>query len=149
MSVNLTENALEENHQYPFTDFFLQCKYIEHFIENILWWPKSLEHYYFQQLNMVLSQVFCTAVVCQIRYQSVWMRWRNRTNWERLHPEELCQHLQDASRNLLQSYNTVKSVTHLCKNAVQKDAVRNNLSNILVTTVVLKFRRQYFIIGRE
>lgn len=74
MYVNLTENALEEYHQYPFTNFFLQCKYIERFIKNIQWWPKFLEHYYFQQLNMVLSQVSYIAVVCQIRSQSVWMR---------------------------------------------------------------------------
>ncbi len=28
------------------------------------------------------------------------MTWRNRTNWDRLNPEELWQRLQDASRNL-------------------------------------------------
>ncbi len=31
------------------------------------------------------------------------MTWRNRTNWDRLNPEELWHRLQDASRNLLQS----------------------------------------------
>ncbi len=34
-----------------------------------------------------------------------------------LNPEELWQLLQDASRDL-QSYSTVKSFRHLCKNAV-------------------------------
>ncbi len=53
-------------------------------------------------------------------HQSVWMTWRNRTNWDRLNPEELCQRLQDASRNL-----PAKLPEKLCSSAPRAKAALN------------------------
>ncbi len=46
------------------------------------------------------------------------MTWRNRTNWDRLNPEELC--LQDASRNL-----TAKLPEKLCASTPRANAALN------------------------
>ncbi len=48
------------------------------------------------------------------------MTWRNRTNWDRLNPEELCQRLQDASRNL-----PAKLPEKLCSSAPRAKAALN------------------------
>ncbi len=48
------------------------------------------------------------------------MTWRNRTNWDRLNPEELWQHLQDASRNL-----PAKLPGKLCASAPRAKAALN------------------------
>ncbi len=41
--------------------------------------------------------------------------WRNRTNWDRLNPEELWQHLQDASRDLPAKLPEKKLCTSACR----------------------------------
>ncbi len=48
------------------------------------------------------------------------MTWRNRTNWDRLNPEELWRRLQDASRNL-----SAKLPEKLCASAPRAKAALN------------------------
>ncbi len=124
---------------------------------SIQWWP-LLEHYYFHQFLMVLSQLSlvdcCNVSVGNISLHShtfilsliliiQWgfcltaasaphrdpnssssslsgMTWRNRTNWDRLNPEELWQRLQDASRNV-----HAKPNEKLCSSAPRAKAALN------------------------
>ncbi len=54
---------------------------------------------YFQTLIVIIQWYFWLlhTEIWSSSSSSVWdERWRNRTNWDRLNPEELCQRLQDA-----------------------------------------------------
>ncbi len=86
---------------------------------------------YFQAFILLLIVIiqwdFCLTTVSAPHRDLIWsssslsgITWRNRTNWDRLNPEELWQRLQDASRNL-----PVKLPEKLCTSAPRAKAALN------------------------